>query len=187
MKNIIEILAGLNITIPQDQLESFNKDFNANYKTIADYDKQTTKLEQVQDTLKTAQEGLKALEGVDVNDLKGQITKLTGDLEAEQTKHAQELFDMSLNSSIEDAIRAAKGKNPKAIMALLDLDALKASKNQEADIKAALDDCQKKNDYLFGEAQLPPPFSGGAGGGNNGGGEKLFNFGFTGIRPHENK
>ena len=112
MKNIIEILAGLNITIPQDQLESFNKDFNANYKTIADYDKQATKLEQVQETLKTAQEGLKAFEGVDVNDLKGQITKLTGDLEAEQAKHAQELSDMSFNSSIEDAIRAVKGKNP---------------------------------------------------------------------------
>ncbi len=188
MKNIIEILSGLNITIPQDQLEAFNKDFQENYKTIADYQKQATKLEQAQASLKTAQDGLKAFEGVDVKDLQGQISKLTGDLEAEQTKHAQELADMSFNSSLEDAIRAAYGKNPKAIKALLDLDALKASKNQTADIKAALEACKKDNDYLFGETQNPPPFAGGTGGGNNTGSEKeVFNFGFAGIRPHEMK
>ena len=51
------------------------KEFAENYKTIADYQKQTDKLQHAQDSLKTAQDGLKAFEGVDVNDLKNQISK----------------------------------------------------------------------------------------------------------------
>lgn len=183
MKNIIEILAGLNITIPQDQLEAFNKDFNENYKTIADYQKQATKLEQAQTSLKTAQDGLKAFEGVDVKDLQGQISKLTSDLEAEQTKHTQELADMAFTSSVEDAIRAAHGKNPKAIKALLDLDALKDSKNQAADIKTALEACKKDNDYLFGETQNPPPFAGGTGSGGMGGTTNGVEAAFAALNP----
>ena len=33
---------------------------------------------------------------------------------------------------------------------MLDIDALKESKNQEADIKAMLETCKEENDYLFG-------------------------------------
>ena len=40
-------------------------------------------------------------------------------------------------------------------MALLDTDALKASKNQESDIKAALDNLKKDNDYLFKSVSVP--------------------------------
>ena len=48
-------------------------------------------------------------------------------------------------------------------MALLDLDALKGSKNQEADIKSALEGLKKDNGYLFEDAQTPPPYAAGTG------------------------
>ena len=57
---------------------------------------------------------------------------------------------MQFGTSLEAAITAAGGRNAKAIKALLDVDALKKSKDQTADIKAAIEACQKENMYLFG-------------------------------------
>ena len=51
----------------------------------------------------------------------------------------QKIADMAFDHALESAISGAKGKNAKAIRALLDVDALKGSKNQEADIKTALE------------------------------------------------
>ena len=50
---------------------------------------------------------------------------------------------------MEAAIRAAGGRNEKAVMAMLDVDTLKASKNQDKDIQAAIEAVKKENDYLF--------------------------------------
>ena len=49
---------------------------------------------------------------------------------------------------------------------MLDVDTLKGSKNQEADIKAALESLKKDSGYLFDDGQIPPPYAGGTGTGN---------------------
>lgn len=60
-------------------------------------------------------------------------------LQTDKDKQWQEKLDgMAFDGRIKDAITAAKGRNAKAIAALLDTDKLRASKNQEADIKTAL-------------------------------------------------
>lgn len=136
--------------------------------------------------LQTAKDGLKAFEGVDVKDLQGQITKLQQDLADKDTAHQTELANLAFDRKLEDAITGAKGKNAKAIKALLDIETLKASKNQDADIKAAMDALQKDSGYLFGDVQTPPPYSAGAGTGGNGtGSDNPFAFNFGGIRPRE--
>lgn len=132
------------------------KDIEAAKKPFADYD-------HIKEQLKTAQDGLKAFEGVDVAQLQGQITKLQGDLSEKDKDWQAKLDGMAFDGRIKDAITGAKGKNAKAITALLDMDALKASKNQEADITAALDALKKDNDYLFESDQTPPPYAAGTG------------------------
>lgn len=124
-------------------------------KPFADYDA-------IKDQLKTAQEGLKAFEGVDVGQLQGKITELTGKLSDKDKEWQAKLDGMAFDGRIKDAITAAKGKNAKAISALLDVETLRASKNQEADIKAALEAVKKDNGYLF-ETETPPPFAHGTG------------------------
>lgn len=130
-------------------------------------------LKAANDKLKTAQDGLKAFEGVDVAQLQGKITDLQKQLTDKDAEWQIKMDNMAFDSRIKDAITAAKGKSHKAISALLDLDALKASKNQEADIKAALEALQKESGYLFEDEQgNPPPYAGGTGtggGGNNSG------------------
>ena len=60
------------------------------------------------------------------------------------------------DAAVKEAIRKASGKNERAIMALLDVDGLKASKNQTQDIDAALAAVKKDNDYLFGSSAPVP-------------------------------
>ena len=124
-------------------------------KPFADYDA-------IKGQLKAAKDGLKAFEGVDVSKLQGEISTLQGQLADKDKEWKEKLDGMAFDGRIKDAIAAAKGRNAKAISALLDVEALRASKNQEADIKAALEAVKKDNGYLF-ETETPPPFAGGTG------------------------
>ena len=159
------------------------KDIEAAKAPFADYDTLKGQLTEAQNTLKEIKENGQTIEAA-----QAKATEWEQKYNETIQKHKTEMADRDFSDRLTAAITGAQGRNAKAIMALMDLDALKGSKNQEADIKAALEACRKDNDYLFGETQNPPPFSQGAGGGNNNGGsENLFNFGFTGIRPHETK
>lgn len=132
------------------------RDIEAAKKPFADYDA-------IKERLEIAENGLKAFEGVDVSKLNDRITELTGQLSAKDEEWQKKIAAMEFDGTVKDAITAAKGKNHKAITALLDVDALRASKNQAADIKAALENLQKESGYLFGDDQTPPPYSAGTG------------------------
>ena len=163
MKNITEILTGLGIQIPEDKKADFDKQFAENYKTIVDYDKQKLKLTQAQESLQTAQDGLAKFNGVDVAALQSQIAQLKNDLTAKDAVHAQELADRDFDALLDTSVRDFKGRSVKAIRGELDIDALKASKNQAEDIKAALETLKADSSYLFDDGPTPPPYAGGTG------------------------
>ena len=133
-----------------------------NGRDIENAKKPFSDYEAIKDQLKAAKDGLKAFEGVDVSKLQGEISTLQGQLADKDKEWKEKLDGMAFDGRIKDAIAAAKGRNAKAISALLDVDALRASKNQEADIKAALEAVKKDNGYLF-ETETPPPVAGGTG------------------------
>lgn len=162
-------------------LDENGRDVDAAKAPYADYDS-------IKDQLNTAKESLKSFEGVDVKDLQGKITALQNDLAAKETDYQGKLADMAFDHALEKAITGANGRNAKAIAALLDVPTLKASKNQEADIKAALESLKKENGYLFESGEKVPPYAGGTGTNPNGGTDTgIFNFAFTGVRAHDNK
>lgn len=105
-----------------------------------------TQLDNANAQLKTAQDGLKAFDGVDVAGLQEQVTKLKADMKAQAEGFA---FDNTLNA----AIMGRKGRNIQAVRALLDLDALKDSTDRSTDIAKALDAAAKANPWAFGDGQ----------------------------------
>lgn len=139
------------------------RDVEAAVKPFADY-------EAIKQQLATATEGLKAFDGVDVTDLREQVVKLTKDLSDQAEAHKQQLADLAFDGVLKDAITAARGRNDKAIRALLDVDKLKASKDQTADIKKALDGLKEDSGYLFESEETPPPYAAGTGTGPYSGG-----------------
>lgn len=162
MKNIFEIMKEYGLEVPEDKKKDFEKAVLENYKTVTDYDNQTKKLETADATIKandTAMEELKKqLEGfkdVDVTALNQRITDLETEKATIKKEYDDKIADRDFNDILKDSIATAKGKNAKAITALLDIDALKTSKNQKEDIAAALKGLAEAEDskMLFGEPE----------------------------------
>lgn len=114
-------------------------------KTVAEQFK--TQFENAQAQLKTAQDGLAKFDGKKTPDeYESELTKLRGDMQAQADGFA---FDSALNN----AIMGKKGRSVNAVRALLNLDALKGSKDRTTDIDKALEDAVKANPWAFGDAQ----------------------------------
>lgn len=169
MKNIYEILKDFGLEIPAEKKTDFEKAWKENYRTKSEYDNAVTKRDEYKSSLDTVSEQLKAFDGVDVTDLNEQIKKLKDDLKAKDDEYAAKEADRIFSDTIKEAIKTAGGRNEKAVMAMLDMDTLKASKNQSEDIKKALETVKESDAYLFGTDE---PFSNpvGATGGTGGSG-----------------
>ena len=76
--------------------------------------------------------------------------------------HKHQLAQMAFEKVLGEGIAKARGRNAKAITALLDVEALKASENQQAAIEEALEGLKHESRYLF-EGEVPPPYARGTG------------------------
>lgn len=166
MKNIHEILKSVGLEVPANKKADFDKAVLENYKTAAETEKLRTARDNYKTRLDTATEQLKAFEGVNVDDLQGKITTLNRQLADQKADYEKQLADRDFDDMLNGAISGSKAKNVKAVRALLDLEAIKASKNQAADIEAALKKVKEENDYLFtsDEPIDNPSFTGETGG-----------------------
>ena len=161
-------------------LDENSRDIGAVKTTYADYETIKTQLAEAQKTIKGFQD-----QGNDIEAVRKSAKDWEDKYNTAIKEHEAKLADMAFDKDVEDAITKAKGKNAKAIRALLDVDTLKKSTNRAADIDAALKVVAKDNDYLFDNGDNPPPYSPGTGTGGLGGKDTGFNFGFTGVRARE--
>ena len=174
MKNIHTILSEYGITVPDDKKADFDKAIAANYKTVAEYDKQAGKLTAMTERAETAENTLKGFEGKDFDAItkeRDEWKQKHADLEK---KHQEEADAREFTDELIEAIKAAKGKNPKAIMALLPIDDLRASKNRRKDIDAAIAEVKESDGYQFDADDGGTPhakFTGPRKDGGNGGGK----------------
>ncbi|WP_455438032.1 phage scaffolding protein [Hungatella hathewayi] len=109
---------------------------------------------ELQQTKTQLQEANTTIDGFkDYDQVKSQVEEYKTKYETSKTEYEAKIADMQFGSALEAAITAAGGRNAKAVKALLDVETLKASKDQTADIKAAIEACQKDNGYLFGATE----------------------------------
>ncbi len=106
-------------------------------------------------TIKDLKKDLDEFKGADVAGMKQKIETLEKDIKTKDENYQKEIADRDFNELLKESITASKGRNVKAITALLDVDALKASKNQKEDITAALKALSEADDskMLFGEPE----------------------------------
>ena len=165
MKNIIDICKDFGIEIPADKHAEFNNAVAENYKAVAEHEKKVNRLtddlaaekKRADDAVET----LKGFEGKDFDAIQKERDEWKKKHDDAVAAHKQEQEDREFNQILETAITEAKGKNTKAITALLDMDKLRNSRNQEKDIKSALDSLRTENGYLFddngGKARFTQP------------------------------
>ena len=126
-------------------------------------------------------QGVFKLNGQDINSIKSERDNLKSELEiannkiselgdyenikSEVEKYKNEISDLKLNHSIENSLLKSKVKNPKAAKALLDIEALKNSKNFDSDLENQIKLMKESDSYLFeveggsvsGSGQVDPP------------------------------
>ena len=104
----------------------------------------------LQAQLATAQQGLAAFDGVDVNDLRSQITNLTNQL-------SQQAAEFAFNGVLRAAAHEAGALDENDAIALLPNRAtLRESKNQAEDVKQAFSDLKSRKPYLFQQGAPAP-------------------------------
>lgn len=110
-------------------------------------------------------QGVFKLNGQDINSIKSERDNLKSELEvannkiselgdyenvkAEVEKYKNKISDLKLNHSIENSLMKSKVKNPKAAKALLDMEALKNSKNFDSDLENQIKSMKESDSYLF--------------------------------------
>lgn len=159
MKNIIDICKDFGIEIPADKHADFLKAVAAEYKTNAEHGKVADKLAAATKRAETAEEVLKGFEGKDFEAITKERDEWKRKHDEAVAEHQRQEEEREFSSALEAAISEAKGKNAKAIMALLDTDKLRGSRNQEKDIKAALDALRTESGYLFEDNGGKPHFT----------------------------
>lgn len=169
MKNIFEIMKEYGLEVPEDKKKDFEKAVLENYKTMTDYDNQTKKLDAANETIKANDTAMKDLQtkldgfkDVDVSGLNQRIKELETEKANIQKDYDAKIADRDFDDLVKESIAAVNGKNAKAITALLDVETLKASKNQKEDVAAALKALTEKEDskMLFGEPEPKPAGTG---------------------------
>ena len=158
MKDFKEILKQAGLTATDEQLATVETEMKANYKPIADYNKQKEKLDVSEEKVKTLTASLDKFKDADPAVLTPTLEDLKGQLTQKDAEFAQRLADRDFDDLLNASIANSKGKSAKAIKAYLDIDALKKSKNQSEDIKTALEALQKADDsaFLFATEQPQP-------------------------------
>lgn len=143
-----EFLSGLGIT-----------DQNVITQILAENGRDIERIKGERDTLQTqlqtAQATLKSFEGVNPTQLQNEVTRLTNELATKEAEYNKQIADRDFNDLLRTTAAAYNPRDIKAVMPFLDVEKLKSSKNQETDIKAALDAVKKDNAYLFQDVNIP--------------------------------
>lgn len=155
MKNFEQILSDAGVELTDEQKTTISKEMGENYKTIADWQKQHDKVQNLTEQLDSTKEALKKFDGVDAEALNKQIADLNDELKNKEAEYQNQIADRDFSDMVKGLIAERKGINEKAIMALLKIDELKQSKNQKDDAIKALDALVEAEDskMLFGNSE----------------------------------
>ena len=100
MQNYEQILQELGIEVPEDKKSDLKKKMDDNYRTKSDYDKAVQKRDEYKTSLDNVQTKLDGFKDIDVDDLKGQITTLTTQLNDEKTARAADARKVELEKMV---------------------------------------------------------------------------------------
>lgn len=106
-------------------------------------------LENYKSQFTSTQAELKKLQELKPEELSKQVSDLNVKLATQKADFEKQIADRNFNDLLAKTVTTAGGREAKAIIPFLDVEALKTSQNQETDIKSAIEAVKKDHDYLF--------------------------------------
>jgi len=155
------------LQLEDDKIESIMGEYGKKIENVKNTHK--TEVEGLQSQLSETKTKLSAFDGKDFEGLQKQVTDLTKELEDKENKFKAQIAERDFLDALNRAITSSGGRNAKAIIATLDVETLRSSKNQNADIQAAIEENKKNFDYLYQSKEpINNPSPVGATGGSGG-------------------
>lgn len=129
------------------------------------FDAKIEEVKELKEQLADRDAQLEDLKKVDVSELQNKITELQQSNEGIKIEYESKLQQREFDYSLENALREAKAKNPKAVKALLNNEAIKLVDGKFVGLDEQLTALKTSDSYLFGEDGLkggtPPNPAGG--------------------------
>jgi len=132
-----KVITGYGHMVPKSRLDDKIQDLKDLQKTLEDRDKQ-----------------LEELKKVDAAKLQEEITKLQTANETLKTEYETKLTQREFDYALENALRDAKAKNPKAVKALLNSEGIKLVDGKLTGLDEQLKVLKTSDDYLFQSESL---------------------------------
>lgn len=115
----------------------------------SDFNAKSTELKTIRDQLNEAGRTIDGFKAMDIDGIKQAADAWKQKAEKAESDAREQVAAVQFGARLDTAILARRGRSAKAIKAMLDLDALSKSQNQDSDISAALDALEKDSAYLF--------------------------------------
>lgn len=129
------------------------QDIEAHKTQLTEAEKQA---EALQGQLEEANKAIEGFKDLDVDGIKKAADEWKTKAEKAQEEAQTEIQKLKFDHALEGALSGAKAKNPKAVKALLDMDALKFNDGKIIGLEDQLKTIQEEADYLF-ESDEPKP------------------------------
>lgn len=159
MKNILEILQENGIELTEDQKKKVNSEVLENYKTVADYETQKSKLETVQNQLNQSQKDFsdfkKSIGDVDPKELQAKLDDYEQKLKDQKKEYETSISKLNLESLLKAEATKRGCVDFDVAKGQINMEDLLKSKDQSNDIVKAFDTLSKEKAYLFKTEEQP--------------------------------
>ena len=123
----------------------------------ADFNTKNTELKNAKDALSDANKTIEGFKSMDVDAIKKSADEWKQKAEKAEKEAAEQIAQLRFDARLDNAILSRHGRSTKGIKAMLDVEALQKSQNQDSDIAVALEALQKESGYMFADFRHRQP------------------------------
>ena len=152
--SLFELLAKHGIEVPEEKKQGLETEFSESYREAQEFKKLNTELEGIKGQLSQANEQIAGFKELDIEGVKQKAAEWEQKYNQAAENSAREIEQLKFDFALDRELTKAQARNPKAVKALLDRDALKYDKGKIIGLEEQLETLKKKEDsaFLFGSA-----------------------------------
>ncbi|MCI6347152.1 MAG: phage scaffolding protein [Negativibacillus massiliensis] len=152
--SLFELLAKHGIEVPEEKKQGLETEFSESYREAQEFKELNTELEGVKGQLSQANEQIAGFKELDIEGVKQKAAEWEQKYNQAAENSAREIEQLKFDFALDKELTKAQARNPKAVKALLDRDALKYDKGKIIGLEEQLETLKKGEDsaFLFGSA-----------------------------------
>lgn len=152
--SLFELLAKHGIEVPEEKKQGLETEFAKSYKESHELEELKTELEEVKGQLSEANQQIAGFKELDIEGVKQKAAQWEQKYNQAAENSAREIEQLKFDFALDRELTKAQARNPKAVKALLDRDALKYDKGKIIGLEEQLETLKKNEDsaFLFGSA-----------------------------------